>query len=268
MGTSISWATEVWNAVTGCTKLLADCDHCYAEALSRKRGWSQHPWDKAHEGENIVLHPERLDKPRHWWRPRRIFVNSMSDAFHPRIPEDLTFRAFDIMCEVDRHVYLILTKRPQRVRPVVERYLASRGLARLPAHIWIGTSLGIRAARFRLDQLREAAAIVPSLWVSFEPLLEDLGDLDLTGIGWVVVGGESGQGFRPMDHAWARAIRDQCVARGIPFFFKQSAAPRTEMGTALIETDGTQREWRQVPASWGTHSLPTGHSARRRKRTR
>ncbi len=250
MSTVISWADESWNYATGCTKLLTDCDHCYAEEISLKRGWSQYPWDKAHERENIVLHPDGLDMPRHWKRPRVVFVNSMSDAFHPRIPDDFAFRALDIMCEVDRHLYLILTKRPQRVKGVVGAYCTSRRPARLPEHIWIGTSLGMQAGLFRLDQLREASGLVPHLWVSIEPLLEDLGPVNLDGIEWVVLGGESGKGYRPMDHAWVRAIRDQCRRQIVPFYYQHGGGQSPEsnpLNCCLFESDGAFNLVREVP---------------------
>jgi protein gp37 len=172
----------------------------------------------------------------------------MSDLFHENVSDAFIERIFETMVATP-HVYQCLTKRPERAAswpgPWMER-------------IWLGASVENRNALGRLDALRASAAVVGFL--SLEPLPEDLGPLDLAGIQWVIVGGESGPHFRPMNHAWARAIRDQCVAAGVPFFFKQSAALRTEVGTALVEADGSRTTWQQYPAGAGTapRQLPLG----------
>ena len=234
--TKISWTDATWNPVHGCSKVSAGCDNCYAEALSLRYGMTKAPWTTENAGENILLKPHKLREPYRLKEPSRVFVNSMSDLFHPRIPADYREQVFDVMRELPQHIFQVLTKRP-------------RGAARYPGewrpNIWQGTSVENRSTLHRIDSLRECGAKVRFL--SLEPLLEDLGTLKLDGIHWVIVGGESGKGFRPMPHEWARDIRDQCVAAGVAFFFKQSAAYRTEMGTRLEEVDGNPTEWQQFP---------------------
>lgn len=235
MGTAISWTDEVWNPVTGCSRVSEGCRNCYAERLSLERGWSTLPWTAADAAANVRERPERLRKPFSWKEPRRVFVNSMSDLFHEAIPDDFLARIFVTMVATP-HTYQCLTKRPERAAtwpgPWTER-------------MWLGASIENRKTLARLEPLRASAALVRFL--SLEPLLEDLGVLDLRGIQWVIVGGESGPEFRPMQHEWARSVRDQCVAAGVPFFFKQSAARRTEVGTALVEADGSTTVWHQYP---------------------
>ena len=198
-------------------------------------GWSAVPWTAAHAAQNVRERPERLRKPFSWKEPRRVFVNSMSDLFHELVSDAFIARVFDVMVRTP-HTFQILTKRSERAAtwpgPWTER-------------IWLGASVENKQALPRLDALRASGARVRFL--SLEPLLEDLGRLDLRGIHWVIVGGESGPHFRPMDHAWARSIRDQCVAAGVPFFLKQSAARRTEVGTQLVEADGRKTTWHQYP---------------------
>jgi protein gp37 len=160
----------------------------------------------------------------------------MSDLFHEAIPDGFIGEIFRVMNDCERHTFQILTKRPER---------AAAWPGPWTSNIWQGTSIENRKSLTRLDAIRKCGAAL--CCVSFEPLLEDLGPLDLTGIDWIVVGGESGPGFRPMDHAWARSIRDQCVAAGIPFFFKQSSAPRREVRTQLVEADGRRTRWQQYP---------------------
>lgn len=236
MATLIAWTDETWNPTTGCTRVSEGCRHCYAEALSLRFGWSRQPWTKQHEHENIVLHPERLRKPYTWTQPKRVFVNSMSDLFHPLIPDAYIAQVFAVMADTPQHQYQVLTKRPER---------AATWEGPWPKNIWLGTSVEDRKALHRIDALRASAA--QTRFLSCEPLLEDLGPVDLTGVHWVIVGGESGKGFRPMPHRWARSLRDQCVAQDVAFFFKQSAAPRTEMGIALEEADGSRVMWRDWP---------------------
>jgi protein gp37 len=251
MGTKISWSQGTWNPVTGCSRVSEGCRHCYAETLSLERGWSTLPWTAANAAANVRERPERLRKPFSWKEPRRVFVNSMSDLYHELVSDAFIARVFDVMVRTP-HVYQILTKRPERAAtwpgPWTER-------------IWLGASVENRKALGRLEALRASTALVRFL--SVEPLLEDLGALDLRGISWVIVGGESGPGFRAMDHAWARRVRDQCVAAGGPFFFKQSAALRTEVGTRLIEADGTRTTWQQYPAVAAAQAAHAQRSAPR-----
>ena len=234
--TKISWASTTWNPVHGCSKVSAGCDRCYAETLSLRMGWTKKAWTGENAAENVKVKPHKLREPYTYKEPCRVFVNSMSDLYHPLVPDDYLAKVFDVMVDLPQHVFQILTKRPRR---------AARWQGEWSPNIWQGTSVENKKTLFRIDQLRECQA--KTLFLSLEPLLEPLGELNLTGIHWVIVGGESGKGYREMDHAWARDIRDQCVDKGVAFFFKQSAAYRTEMGTELIEADDTKSTWQQFP---------------------
>jgi three-Cys-motif partner protein len=214
------------------------CRFCYAEALSIRHGWSKKPWTHKNAQENVILHPERLNKPRIWATPRRVFVNSMSDLFHELIPDSFIAEVFGVMADLPQHTFQVLTKRPER---------AATWLGPWTNNIWMGTSVENRSVIHRIDSLRQCGAHIKFL--SFEPLLAPIGEINLTGIHWVIVGGESGPHYRPMDHAWVRKIRDQCVASGIAFFFKQSAGARSEMGALLIEEDNSLTQWRQYPGN-------------------
>jgi three-Cys-motif partner protein len=212
------------------------CRFCYAEALSLRYGWSKKPWTHENAQENVILHPERLNKPRIWATPRRVFVNSMSDLFHELIPDSFIAEVFGIMADLPQHTFQVLTKRPER---------AATWPGPWTDNIWMGTSVENRRVIHRIDAIRQCGAHIRFL--SFEPLLGPIGEIDLTGIRWVIVGGESGPHYRPMDHTWVRKIRDQCVKHRIAFFFKQSAGPRSEMGAALLEEDSSVTQWRQYP---------------------
>lgn len=241
MSTKISWTTETWNPTTGCSHVSEGCRFCYAEALSLRFRRSSAPWTERNAPANVQLHPDRLRKPYSWPSPRRVFVNSMSDLFHPLVPDEFVEQVWRVMLDLPQHTFQILTKRPDR---------AAAWAGPWPAHIWQGTSVEDRRALPRLDALRRCGARVR--FVSAEPLLEDLGSVNLEGIHWLIVGGESGShmGRHPerwMDHAWARSLRDQCVRSGVAFFFKQSSGVRTEMGTALVEEDGSSTVWHQFP---------------------
>jgi protein gp37 len=222
--------------VTGCTKISAGCDHCYAERFSERfRGTPGHPFET---GFDVTLRPDRLDLPLRWTAPRMIFVNSMSDLFHKAVPADFVARACETMERADWHTFQILTKRSSRLRRFLnDRYRSTRG----PAHIWFGVSVEDRSKLSRVRHLREAPAGVRFL--SIEPLIGPIGALDLTDIDWVIVGGESGPGARPMHPDWVREVRDQCVAHGVAFFFKQWGGFRPKSGGR--ELDG--REWSEFP---------------------
>ena len=239
--------------MTGCSRVSDGCRNCYAERLSLDRGWSRVPWTAANAAANVRERPERLRKPFSWKEPRRVFVNSMSDLFHENVSDAFIARIFETMVKTP-HVYQCLTKRPERAAtwpgPWTER-------------IWLGASVENKKALPRLDALRASTARVR--FPSLEPLLEDLGRLDLRGIQWVIVGGESGPHYRPMDHAWARRVRDQCVAAGIPFFFKQSAARRTEVGTSLVEANGSKTIWREYPGELMAPECRTVDTARKNR---
>src|ERR1043166_5139976 len=235
-GTTIEWADATWNPVTGCTKISPGCDHCYAERFSERfRGTRGHPFET---GFDLTLRPERLEQPLRWREPRMIFVNSMSDLFHKEIPKDFIARVFDTMERASWHTFQVLTKRSSLMRNFLRmRYGSGRG----PVHMWFGVSVedGSRASRIR--HLRESPAGVRFL--SIEPLLGPVGVLDLRDIDWVIVGGESGPGARPMQKEWVRDVRDQCIAAGVAFLFKQWGGGRPKSGGRLLEG----REWNQFP---------------------
>jgi len=207
----IEWTEHTWNPVTGCTKLSPGCKHCYAETLAKRlqrMGASGYA-----NGFKLALHPERLDDPLRRKKPTIWFVNSMSDLFHERVPFTFIDRIMSTISNTPHHRYQILTKRPQRMAD----YFLER---QAPPNVWLGTSVENRKHGVpRIPVLQTINA--PVRFLSIEPLLGELGDLELSGISWVIVGGESGPKARPMDPAWARDIRDQCEAANIPFFFKQ-----------------------------------------------
>jgi len=233
---TIEWTDATWNPVTGCTKVSEGCAHCYAERLAERfRGIKGHPYE---QGFDLRLWPERLVQPLRWKTPRRIFVNSMSDLFHQAIPRDFLVRVFQVMETAEWHIYQVLTKRSSLMRDFVnERYRGTNA----PSHIWLGVSVEDRAALTRVRHLQQTVASVR--FISAEPLLGPLGELDLTGIHWVIVGGESGPDFRPMDGEWVRAIRNQCLKADTAFFFKQWGGLRPTSGGHLLD----DRAWREYP---------------------
>jgi protein gp37 len=235
-GSAIEWTDATWNPVTGCTKISRGCDHCYAERFSERfRGVPDHPFSS---GFDLRLRPERIEQPLSWRRPRMIFVNSMSDLFQKEVPRRFIDNVFDTMERADWHVFQILTKRSSLMR----KYLRARyGTGRGPRHIWCGVSIEDAQAKSRLAHLQHAPASMRFL--SLEPLLGPLGQLDLTGIDWVIVGGESGPGARRMQVEWARQIRDQCVRQGVAFFFKQWGGTRPKTGGRALD----DREWNEFP---------------------
>ena len=241
---AIEWTDATWNPTTGCTKVSPACANCYIERTPpfRVRG------RKFVNGRiPLELHENRLSAPLHWKRPRRVFVNSLSDLFHEDVPTAFIDRVFKVMQQARQHQFQVLTKRPQRMR----RFLSSEvsvpwGGFDWPkpwgGHIWCGVSVENAAFKWRIDELRETPAAVRFL--SIEPLLGDLGVLDLRGIHWVIVGGESGPRLRPTDPVWVRSVRDQCVAAGVSFFFKQWGGRTSKSGGR--ELDG--RTWDEMPA--------------------
>lgn len=211
----IEWTDATWNPVRGCTKLSLGCAHCYAETFAERfRGVPGHPFER---GFDLRLVPEKLAQPLRWRTSKMIFVNSMSDLFHEGVPDDYIVTVARVMCQANWHTYQILTKRSERMNALLKTTLRS---ASLQPHIWWGVSVENRIHGLpRIDHLREAPAM--ARFLSIEPLLEDLGSIDLRGINWVIVGGESGSGARPMKSEWVRHIRDQCRKAGVAFFFKQ-----------------------------------------------
>ena len=224
----IEWTDETWNPVRGCKKISAGCKNCYAATFAERwRGIKGHPYE---QGFDIRVVPEMLSKPLHWMRPRQIFVNSMSDLFHEDVPDEFILQVFDVMTRADWHVFQLLTKRPGRMAV----FLATHQI-QVPDHVWLGVSVENRKSGIpRIETLRHIPC--PNRFLSVEPLLEDLGTLNLNRIDWVIVGGESGHGARPMQPDWARSIRDQCNAAHIPFFFKQWGGVNKKKAGRLLDS--------------------------------
>ena len=236
---TIEWTDSTWNPVTGCTKLSAGCDHCYAERWSERfRGVEGHPFES---GFDLTLRPSRVSQPLAWRRSRMIFVNSMSDLFHKRIPLPFVAGVFDTMERADWHVFQVLTKRSSLMRRFVNNRFSDSSA---PRHIWLGVSVENRQTLSRLEHLRRTRASVR--FISFEPLLEDLGDVDLSGVHWAIVGGESGPGARRMEVPWVQSIREQCAKQGVSFFFKQWGGVQKKRSGR--ELDG--RTWDAMPAGF------------------
>ncbi|MEJ6404781.1 DUF5131 family protein [Yoonia sp. 2307UL14-13] len=232
----IEWTDATWNPVTGCTKVGPGCDHCYAERFAERwRGIEGHPYE---QGFDMRLWPSRLGQPAMWKKPRMIFVNSMSDLFHKDIPRDFIDRVFDAMEAVDWHVYQVLTKRSSLMRNYVRRRYDGD---RVPSHIWLGVSVEDAANKGRIEHLRQINS--DARFISFEPLLGPIGEVDLTGIAWAIVGGESGPGARAMEAAWATEVRIACVHYDVAFFFKQWGGARPKSGGRLLEGE----EWNGFP---------------------
>ena len=232
----IEWTDATWNPVTGCTKVSRGCDNCYAERIAERfRGVKGHPYE---QGFDLRLWHSRLETPKSWKRGRFIFVNSMSDLFHKGIARNFKSRVFNTMEEANQHIYQVLTKRSSLMRDFVnERYVDDP----VPSHIWLGVSVEDRSALSRVRHLQQTNASVRFL--SVEPLLGRIGRLNLDGIHWVIVGGESGPNCRPIRLEWVREIRDQCIEDDIPFFFKQWGGIRPKAGGN--ELDG--RTWFEYP---------------------
>ncbi len=211
----IEWTDATWNPVRGCTKISPGCKHCYAKTFAERfRGVPGHPYE---QGFDLRIVRGKLGEPLHWKRPRRIFVNSMSDLFHTSVPTSYIREVAAVMEQADWHVYQVLTKRASRLKDLLGGPL--KKFATLE-HIWWGVSVEDRKHGLpRIDELRATPATVRFL--SIEPLLEDLGEFNLRGISWVIVGGESGPGARAMNAEWVRSIREQCAVAQVPFFFKQ-----------------------------------------------
>ena len=232
MNTAIEWTTSTWNPVTGCSKVSAGCRNCYAERMSRRLQAMGQP--NYRNGFKVTIHEHVLPLPLQWRKPQTVFVNSMSDLFHKSVPKTFIFRAFDVMNQAAWHTFQVLTKRS-------ERLVDLDGALPWRKNIWMGVTVEDRDSLYRLDHLRETDA--HTKFLSFEPLLGPLGKLDLRDIDWVIVGGESGFGARPMDPSWVKNIREQCVRSGVPFFFKQWGGVRKK--EAGRELDG--RTWDELP---------------------
>jgi len=251
--TNISWTNETWNPVTGCSHVSEGCRFCYAETLSLRHGWSTKPWTARNAAENVRLHPDRLDDPLHWRKPRMVFVNSMSDLFHELVPLDFLARIWDVMVRTPQHTYQILTKRPERMRTMlgpsgIGFYAVDGPVPRPQPNIWLGISAEDQGmAASRLAELVQTPAAVH--FVSCEPLL---GDIDVTpwlwNLQWLICGGESGHGHRPMDVAWLISLVEQCRDAGVPYFVKQDSG----------RLPGRQG---RIPDAYWIHEWPEGVKA-------
>jgi protein gp37 len=242
----IEWTEATWNPTTGCDRTSPGCDHCYALTLARRLKAIGQPKYQADgdpstsgPGFGVTIHPDALDLPRSWSAPRLIFVNSMSDLFHEAVPVDFIERVFNTMAETPQHTYQVLTKRAKRLSTMADRLS-------WPPNVWMGVSVESQRYLFRLRHLAKVPAAVR--FVSFEPLIGPISDPDLSAIHWAIVGGESGNGARPMKIEWARTIRDECNESGIPFFFKQWGGRTPKAGGR--ELDG--RIWSELPEQVAT----------------
>jgi protein gp37 len=226
---NIEWTNATWNPVRGCTKISPGCKNCYAKTFAER--WRGIPGHAYEQGFDLRLVPEHLTDPLLWSEPKKIFVNSMSDLFHEGVPDDYIAKVCEVMLAANWHEYQVLTKRPDRMAELLSGPLAAAAKAK---HILWGVSVEDRKYGVpRIAKLRKSAAL--NTFLSIEPLLEDLGSIDLSGISWVIVGGESGPGARPMDEAWVRSIRRQCRAYDVPFFFKQWGGTRKKLAGRLLD---------------------------------
>lgn len=228
----IEWTDATWNPVRGCTKVSPGCKHCYAETFAERfRGVPGHPYE---QGFDLRLVPESLELPLRWKGSKRIFVNSMSDLFHEGIPDDYILRVLEVIRKSRQHQFQILTKRAERLASF------SRKIS-IPPNAWIGVSVESADYTRRIDYLRKVRARIRFL--SVEPLLGSLGRVDLRGVSWVIAGGESGPGARPVNPSWVREVRDACLAARVPFFFKQWGGVRKKRAGRVL--DG--RTWDEMP---------------------
>ncbi|MGK3094595.1 DUF5131 family protein [Streptomyces sp. WAC01490] len=238
---AIEWTEATWNPTTGCDRVSLGCDNCYALALAKRlkaMGAAKYQNDgdprTSGPGFDVTLHPDSLDVPYGWKAPRVVFVNSMSDLFHARVPLDFVRQVFKVMADTPQHTYQVLTKRARRLRQIAPKL-------DWPSNLWMGVSVESEAELPRIDDLRQAPAAVRFL--SCEPLLGPLPDLDLDGIHWVIAGGESGPNHRMLDQAWVTQIRDTCQKADVAFFFKQWGGRTPKSGGRQLEG----RTWDQMP---------------------
>jgi protein gp37 len=238
---AIEWTEATWNPVTGCDRVSPGCAHCYALDLAarlKNMGQAKYRNDgdprSSGPGFGLTLHPDSLEIPLRWRSPRHIFVNSMSDLFHEEIPLEFIRQVFAVMAEADWHVFQVLTKREERLAELAPEI-------EWPDNVWMGVSVENRKFVHRADRLREVPAAIR--FISAEPLLGPLDDLDLDRIDWLIAGGESGPKHRPMREEWATGLRDRCVEAGVPFFFKQWGGVRSKSGGRELQG----RLWSQMP---------------------
>ncbi len=243
LNTHIEWTDATWNPVRGCTKISPGCKHCYAETFAERfRGVKGHPYE---QGFDLRLVPEKLTEPFTWRSPKLVFVNSMSDLFQPGVPDEYVKMVTQVMVTANWHTYQVLTKRSDTLNDLLSTKLK---FATKSAHIWWGVSVEDRKYGLpRIDRLRQAPAKVRFL--SIEPLLEDLGEINLGGIRWVIVGGESGPGARPMKKEWVISIRNQCREQRVPFFFKQWGGVRKAKSGRSLDGRTYDEYPQRTPAS-------------------
>lgn len=239
---NIEWTHATWNPTTGCDRTSPGCDHCYALVLAKRLKAMRNPKYQADgdpstsgPGFALTIHKDQLDLPRRWTTPRLIFVNSMSDLFHPSVPDSFISDVFAVIRDTPNHTYQVLTKRSKRLTSL-------DGSLDWPDNLWMGVSVESSKYTFRIDHLRRTAARIRFL--SIEPLLGPIDTLDLTDIHWVIVGGESGVQARRMDPRWVTDIRDQCNEVGVPFFFKQWGGRTPKAGGRTLEG----RTWNEMPS--------------------
>jgi protein gp37 len=240
-GSRIEWTDATWNPVTGCTKLSMGCDNCYAARMARRlQGMGQ---ARYRNGFRVTLHPDLLALPMRWRKPRRVFVNSMGDLFHERVPLSFLRDVFDVMARAPQHRFQLLTKRAERLSSLASSLPWSH-------NVWVGVTVEAHAYLGRLAHLASVPAAVR--FVSFEPLLGPLRGVSLDGVDWVIVGGESGPGSRPMREEWVVPLRDACLDVGIPFFFKQWGGLRRARSGRLLQG----RIWEQFPTGKQVETKP------------
>jgi protein gp37 len=247
-GSSIEWTEATWNPVTGCTKVSPGCKHCYAERMSIRLRAMDNP--RYTNGFDVTLHEDLTTLPLRWKKPRRIFVNSMSDLFHADVPPRFLVACFDTMRRAHWHTYQILTKRPERAAELADSLP-------WPANVWMGTSVENADYYWRIDELRKIPAAVRFL--SVEPLLGPVDDIPLDGIDWVIAGGESGPRCRPMHPDWPRALRDRCVEQRVAFFFKQWGGVNKKRTGRLLD----ERTWDEMPAAHSDRFVAALHPSER-----
>jgi len=246
----IEWTDATWNPIRGCTKVSPGCKHCYAQTFSERfRGVKGHPFE---QGFGLRLVPEKLHLPLGWNQPRRVFVNSMSDLFHEGVPEDYIVRVAEVMAQASWHTYQVLTKRSGRMRDLLDSRL---GFAARAPHIWWGVSVEDR--RYGVPRIGHLqAAHVSVRFLSLEPLLEDIGEISLSGIRWAIVGGESGVRARPFDIGWARSALRQCREQGVACFVKQLGCRPVSGQSPLKLRSWEGKEWDEWPADLRVRQYP------------
>lgn len=232
MSTKIEWTEETWNPITGCTKCSAGCEHCYAATFAKRL---QAMGNRRYlNGFNVTVHEDLFDKPLQWAQSKMIFVNSMSDLFHADVPDDVILRLFDTMNRATQHTFQVLTKR-------AERMAALSPQINWTDNIWLGVSVENEASIYRTELLKQTGAHVK--FISAEPLLESISGINLDGIDWLIVGGESGAGCRPMKEEWVIELRDLAQATGVPFFFKQWGGFHKKANGCMLQG----REYKEYP---------------------